>query len=121
MKSCGANAAFWDGTYQRNCFGSSTLKRNGLKKMDSGGRKSPGYKNVDRLKKKLAEHGAVFMTTDDAGIDLPKRNFVPVRTPPAKEYWKFWRERAISINTATFRNLNLIQIFGVPMKAMSGN
>ena len=23
------------------CFGSSTLKRNGLKKMDSGGRKSP--------------------------------------------------------------------------------
>lgn len=35
------DAAFWDGTYQRNCFGSSTLKRNGLKKMDSGGRKSP--------------------------------------------------------------------------------
>lgn len=54
--------------------------------------KITGYKNVDRLKKKLAEHGAVFMTTDDAGIDLPKRNFVPVRTPPAKEYWKFWRE-----------------------------
>ena len=69
--------------------------------------KITGYKNVDRLKKKLAEHGAVFMTTDDAGIDLPKRNFVPVRTPPAKEYWKFWRERAISINTATLQEFEL--------------
>ena len=47
------------------------------------------------------------MTTDDAGIDLPKRNFVPVRTPPAKEYWKFWRERAISINTATLQEFEL--------------
>lgn len=69
--------------------------------------KITGYKNVDRLKKKLAEHGAVFMTTDDAGIDLPKRNFVPVRTPPAKEYWKFWRERVISINTATLQEFEL--------------
>ncbi len=69
--------------------------------------KITGYKNVDRLKKKLAEHGAVFMTTDDAGIDLPKRNFVPVRTPPAKEYWKFWRERVVSINTATLQEFEL--------------
>ena len=69
--------------------------------------KITGYKNVDRLKKKLVEHGAVFMTTDDAGIDLPKRNFVPVRTPPAKEYWKFWRERVISINTATLQEFEL--------------
>lgn len=36
-----------------------------------------------------------------------KRNFVPVRTPPAKEYWKFWRERAISINTATLQEFEL--------------
>lgn len=69
--------------------------------------KITGYKNVDRLKKKLAEHGAVFMTTDDAGIDLPKRNFVPVRTPPPKEYWKFWRERVVSINTATLQEFEL--------------
>ena len=60
--------------------------------------KVTGYKNVDRLKKKLAEHGAVFMTTDDAGISLPDRTMIPVRTPPAKEYWKFWRERVVSIN-----------------------
>lgn len=58
-----------------------------------------GYKNVDRLKKKLAEHGAVFMTTDDAGISLPERTMIPVRTPPAKEYWKFWRDRVVTIDT----------------------
>jgi len=66
-----------------------------------------GYKNVDRLKKKLADHGAVFMTTDDAGIDLPKRNLVPVRTQPAKEYWKFWRERVVSIDTKTLGEFEL--------------
>lgn len=60
--------------------------------------KITGYKNVDRLKKKLAEHGAVFMTTDEAGISLPDRTMIPVKTPPAKEYGKFWRERVVSIN-----------------------
>ena len=69
--------------------------------------KITGYKNVDRLKKKLAEHGAVFMTTDDAGIDLPEKTMIPVRMPPAKEYWKFWKERAISINTATLQEFEL--------------
>ena len=59
--------------------------------------KITGYKNVDRLKKKLAEYGAVFMTTDDAGISLPDRTMIPVKTPPAKEYWKFWRERVVTI------------------------
>lgn len=59
--------------------------------------KITGYKNVDRLKKKLAEYGAVFLTTDDAGISLPDRTLIPVRTPPAKEYGKFWKERVVSI------------------------
>lgn len=66
-----------------------------------------GYKNVDRLKKKLAEHGAVFMTTTDAGIDLPEKTMIPVRMPPAKEYWKFWRERVVSINTTTLQEFEL--------------
>lgn len=69
--------------------------------------KITGYKNVDRLKKKLAEHGAVFMTTDDAGISLPERTMIPVKTPPAKEYWKFWKERVVSINPATLQKFEL--------------
>ena len=57
-----------------------------------------GYKNVDRLKQKLADHGAVFMTTEEAGIDLPRKNMIQVKTPPAKEYWKFWQNRVVSID-----------------------
>lgn len=67
--------------------------------------KITGYKNVDRLKKKLAEYGAVFMTTDDAGLSLSERTMIPVRTPPAKEYWKFWRERVVTIDSANPREL----------------
>lgn len=79
-----------------------------------------GYKNVDRLKKKLAEHGAVFMTTDDAGISLPERTMIPVKTPPAKEYWKFWRERVVTIeqreligDTSLTRRLYARQLCGL--------
>lgn len=57
-----------------------------------------GYKNVDRLKQKLADHGAVFMTTEEARIDLPRKNMIQVKTPPAKEYWKFWQNRVVSID-----------------------
>lgn len=31
-----------------------------------------GYKNVDRLKKKLAEHGAIFMKSEEV-FDLPEQ------------------------------------------------
>jgi SNF2 family DNA or RNA helicase len=58
-----------------------------------------GYKNVDRLKRKLAEHGAIFMTTDEAGIELPEQIIVPVMVDPSKEYIKFNKKRLITINT----------------------
>lgn len=66
-----------------------------------------GYKNVDRLKNKLAEHGAVFMTTDDAGIDLPEKNMIQVKTRPSPLYWQFWRERVVSINSETLQKFEL--------------
>lgn len=66
-----------------------------------------GYKNVDRLKKKLAEHGAVFMTTDDAGIDLPVRNLIKVRTLAPKTYWKFKREGLVSVDTTSLGEFEL--------------
>lgn len=66
-----------------------------------------GYKNVERLKKKLADHGAVFMTTDDAGISLPKKNLIFVKTKPNPLYWKFWKERYVSIDTASLREFEL--------------
>ena len=69
--------------------------------------KITGYKNVDRLKKKLADHGAVFMTTDDAGIDLPTKNLIQVKTKPSPEYWKFWNDRVVNIDTSNLQAFEL--------------
>ena len=60
-----------------------------------------GYKNVDRLKMKLAEHGAVFMTTDQAGISLPQKTWIKVKTRPSPLYWKFMKERFVSIDAGS--------------------
>lgn len=57
-----------------------------------------GYKNVDRLKKKLAQHGAVFMTTEDAGIELPEKQIIPVMINPTKQYSTFMRKRIITVD-----------------------
>ena len=59
--------------------------------------KDDPYKNTERLKQKMREHGAVFMKTDDV-FDLPKQNFIMVDVPTTKEYRKFKRDRLISLN-----------------------
>lgn len=69
--------------------------------------KITGYKNVDRLKDKLAQHGAVFMTTEDAGISLPPKNIIQVKSRVPKEYWKFWNKRVVSIDTANLSEFEL--------------
>lgn len=66
-----------------------------------------GYKNVDRLKEKLVQHGAVFMTTDEAGIDLPARNWIKIRTQPSPCYQKFRKERVVSIDTVNLTEFEL--------------
>lgn len=48
------------------------------------------YKNVERLKRKFREHGAIFMKTEEV-IELPKQNFNIVKVPKIKEYGKFDR------------------------------
>lgn len=55
-----------------------------------------GYKNVDRLKRKLREHGAVFMKTEDV-ITLPDtlENTIKVKAP--KEYKTFQKDRIVEI------------------------
>lgn len=46
------------------------------------------YKNVDRLKQKFRDHGAVFMKTEEV-FDLPAQTFTTVTVPTSKEYRKF--------------------------------
>lgn len=66
-----------------------------------------GYKNVDRLKKKLADHGAVFMTTEDAGIELPTKNVIQVKTRPSPLYYKFLKKGIVSVDTANLGEFEL--------------
>ena len=54
------------------------------------------YKNVDRLKSKMREHGAVFMKTEEC-FDLPEQNFITVNCGSSKEYKKFKKDSIITI------------------------
>jgi SNF2 family DNA or RNA helicase len=60
-------------------------------------KKINGYKNVDRLKTKLRQHGAIFLKSEEV-FDLPKQVFIKVKVPVTKEYKKFMRDRIITIN-----------------------
>lgn len=55
-----------------------------------------GYKNVDRLKAKLREHGAVFMKTEEV-MDLPEQLHNVVKIENTKEYKKFKKDRYIKL------------------------
>lgn len=52
--------------------------------------KDDPYKNVERLKQKFRDHGAVFMKTEEV-FDLPDQTFIPVTVPTSKEYRKFMK------------------------------
>lgn len=60
-----------------------------------------GYKNVDRLKAKLAAHGAIFMKSEEV-FDLPQQTFIHVNSSATKEYRKFMRDCLIEIDGREF-------------------
>ena len=67
----------------------------------AGGRSIPivrGYKKVDRLKRKMAEHGCRFLKTDEV-MDLPAQTFIKVWSPASKEYRIFRKHKLVSIRT----------------------
>ena len=55
-----------------------------------------GYKNVDRLKRKMRDHGCVFMKSEEV-LDLPKQNFIDVPVAESKEYKKFRKSGIITL------------------------
>lgn len=75
-------------------------------KIDMGGfihkivDKENPYKNVDRLKSKLREHGAVFMKTEKC-FDLPEQTFIKQTVPTSKEYWKFMKDCIITVGKSS--------------------
>ena len=54
------------------------------------------YKNVERLKQKFRDNGAVFMKTEEC-FDLPEQTFINVKCGVPKEYKKFMRDSIINI------------------------
>lgn len=78
-----------------------------------------GYKNVDRLKSKLREYGAVFMKTEEV-FDLPQVNDMVIKIPSTKMYKQFSKDHIIEIgdelligDTPTSKKLYLRQLAGV--------
>jgi SNF2 family DNA or RNA helicase len=74
-----------------------------VKYLDTVGRSVPlvtGYKNVDRLKRKMAEHGCQFLKTDEV-FDLPDQNFQKVKVPASKEYKTFRKDSIITLENET--------------------
>lgn len=56
-----------------------------------------GYKNVAHLKKKLAEHGAIFMKTEEV-LTLPEQIEQTIYVKKSKEYNRFMKESYIVID-----------------------
>ena len=56
-----------------------------------------GYKNVDRLKRKLQEHGANFLKTEDV-FDLPQQTFNTIGIQTTKEYRKFRKSCIVQVD-----------------------
>lgn len=59
-----------------------------------------GYKNVERLKRKLAKHGAVFMKTEEA-FDLPDQQEIMIKVPVSKEYRQFMKNSYLQLDEVT--------------------
>lgn len=60
--------------------------------------KEEPYKNVDRLKQKLREHGAVFLKTDEC-FELPTQTMIPMMVNTTKEYRKFQKNCVVTVDT----------------------
>lgn len=60
-------------------------------------KKNP-YKNVERLKRKFREYGAVFMKTEDV-LELPEQNFIPVYVEKTAIYNKFLKTDYLLLDT----------------------
>ena len=56
-----------------------------------------GYKNEERLKRKMREHGCHFLKTDEV-FDLPDQIHQTINIPTTKEYRKFKRDSIVLIN-----------------------
>lgn len=60
-----------------------------------------GYKNVEQLKSKLREYGAIFMKSDEV-FDLPEQIDSRIYVPTTKEYRKFRKDSIVTFDDIEF-------------------
>lgn len=82
-----------------------------------------GYKNVDRLKQKLRDNGAVFLKTEEV-LDLPQQTFTEISVAVPKEYRRFMKDCIVEIegreligDTALTKRLRARQLCSIFNKA----
>lgn len=56
-----------------------------------------GYKNVERLKRKMRDYGCSFLKTEEV-LDLPDQNFIPVKVKTSKEYKQFIKNKIVTVD-----------------------
>ena len=57
-----------------------------------------GYKNIDELHEGLEQHGTVFLTMEEAGVELPEVTEQRVKQKASSDYKKFMKTGIIKIN-----------------------
>lgn len=86
----------------KEAFWNTYIETEWVEDMDSGYKRQNviGYKNVERLKRKLAQHGAVFMKTEEA-FELPAQQEIVVRVPVSKNYRRFMKNSYLQLDEET--------------------
>lgn len=65
-----------------------------------------GYKNEERLKRKMREYGCHFLKTDEV-FDLPEQVHQTIEVATTKEYRKFRKNRIILLNSLSMEEIVL--------------
>ena len=71
--------------------------------LDTVGRSIPivtGYRNTERLKRKMRQHGCQFLKTDEV-FDLPDQVFQKITVAASKEYRQFRKDKVVVFDEAT--------------------
>ena len=59
------------------------------------------YKNIDRLKSKMRQHGAIFKKTEEV-VELPEQIITNVYVRPPAEYYSFMKDSIVEVHTGFF-------------------
>ena len=63
--------------------------------------KDDPYKNVERLKQKMRDHGCDFLKTEEV-FDLPEQNFIQINVPTTKDYREFKKKHLVTVDGIEF-------------------